>query len=103
MAKKRTRWIAAGSILLVALLVASPATAQMVCAERDKFLKRLGNGYAEAPVAMGLTSDGTVLEVLTSTKGTWTIIITKPSGQSCIVASGEAWEQIEPRLAGSGT
>ena len=84
---------------VVAGTLASPATAQMVCSERDKFLKHLGEGYSEAPVAMGLASNGTVLEVLASTKGTWTIILTKPNGLSCVVASGEAWEKIEQHLA----
>ena len=37
---------------VVAGALASPATAQMVCSERDKFLKHLGDGYSEAPIAM---------------------------------------------------
>ena len=89
-------------IMLASVLagtLASSAAAQMVCSERDKFLKHLGDGYAEAPIAMGLASNGTVLEVLASTKGTWTIILTKPNGLSCVVASGEAWEAIERQLA----
>ncbi len=87
-------------ILAVALaLISAPATAQMVCSDRDKFLELLGDQHAEAPVAMGLASNGTVLEVLASTKRTWTIILTKPNGLSCVVAAGEAWEWIEQQLA----
>ena len=84
---------------VIAGSLASPAAAQMVCSDRDKFLKHLGDGYSESPVAMGLASNGTVLEVLASTNGTWTISLTKPNGLSCVVASGEAWEQIEQHLA----
>ena len=86
---------AAAGLLLVSQ---SPAQAQMLCGERNNFLKHLGQNYKEAPTAMGLTSTGKVIEVLTSEKGTWTIIITDPDGKSCLVAAGEAWEAIE-RLA----
>lgn len=83
---------------LAAMMVASTATAQTMCSKRSKFLDSLAQGYAESPVAMGLVSNGSVLEVLTSEKGTWTIIVTLPNGMSCVVASGEAWEEVE-RLA----
>ena len=91
------RRIVLASIIMGALI--SPAMAQIVCSKRDTFLKRLGDGHSESPVAMGLASNGNILEVLASTEGTWTIIITKPNGMSCAVASGEAWEQIENHLA----
>jgi hypothetical protein len=46
-----------------------------------------------------LSRNGNVLEVLKSDKaGTWTIIVTRPNGMSCVVASGEAWEEL-PKLA----
>jgi hypothetical protein len=75
-----------------------PAMAQTVCGERTKFLRHLSSGYSEAPVAMGLVSNGSILEVLASKKGSWTIIVTRPDGTSCVVAAGEAWEEM-PVLA----
>ncbi len=51
-------------------LQAEPASAQQVCGERTMLLTQLGEKYAEAPVAMGLTSAGAVIEVLTSASGT---------------------------------
>ena len=88
--------IAAVSALLVA--GQSPARAQTLCGERSNFLSHLGKNHQEAPTAMGLTSTGKIIEVLTSENGSWTIIITDPDGNSCLVAAGEAWESIE-RLA----
>ena len=80
---------AAGALLIMA----STASAQVVCKDRTTFLRHLGASYLEAPVAMGLANNGSVIEVLSSQGGgTWTIIVTKPSGLSCIVASGEAWD-----------
>ena len=83
-------------VILASILSALslPAMAQVVCSERGKFLERLASGFEETPVAMDLASNGSVLEVLASDDGTWTIIVTTPKGRSCVVASGEAWEDV---------
>lgn len=62
------------------------------CANRADFLNHLSANYKEAPVAMGLTANGGVLEVVASKDGSWTIIVTMPNGLSCGVASGMSWE-----------
>jgi len=78
------------------LIQPSYAEAQVVCSERGKFLERLANRYHEAPVAMGLASNGSIVEVIASESGeTWTIIVTPPKGKSCVVASGTFWERME--------
>jgi hypothetical protein len=42
---------------------------------------------------MALTSAGTLLEVLTADDGaTWTIIVSRPDGLSCVVAAGQNWQ-----------
>ena len=66
------------------------------CAERAEFLAYFDDKFAEAPVSMGLMTDGRVIEVLASEKGSWTIIVTKASGESCGLASGEAWMKSPP-------
>ncbi len=81
-------------------LHAVPAGAQTVCGARALVLTHLHNTYTEHPVAIGLTSSGTVLEVLTSTSGTWTFLVTNPSGRTCIVAKGEGWEMLPVIPAG---
>ncbi len=88
------------SIMLAAVATALvlPAMAQTVCGEREKFIDGLSSTYKEAPAAIGLASNGNVLEVLTSNGGTWTILVTRPGGMSCVVASGEGWEDV-PKLA----
>ena len=74
------------------------ASAQSLCGERQNFISHLGKSHSEATTAMGLTSSGKIIEVLTSEKGTWTIIVTNPDGKSCLIAAGEDWEAVE-RLA----
>ena len=80
-------------------LWASPVQAQQQqqqqqppCADRSEFLNHLSSNYREAPVAMGLTANGGLLEVVASKDGSWTIIVTMPNGMSCGVASGMSWE-----------
>ena len=74
--------------------LALPAAAQTVCGEREKFIDGLSSSYAESPVAAGLASNGNVVEVLASEHGSWTIIVTRPNGMSCVIASGEAWQDV---------
>ncbi len=82
-------------------MLTSPALAQQQCTERDKVLKRLASKYQEVPVAMGISTAGGLVEVLTSEKtGTWTIIVTNPQGISCLVASGEGWRGMEAKQQG---
>ena len=89
-------------VVAVLLFVASAAHGQIMCAERSTVLTHFGAKYKEGPVAMGLASNGAVLEVLTSVKGSWTIIVTGPTGKTCIVASGEAWQIMDRVLIAKG-
>ncbi len=92
---------------LAAFLLPSVALAQVppgaVCGERSKFLTHLGHNFKEVPTAMGVTASGRVLEVLTSESGTWTIIMTHPSGFTCMVTAGQAWQNLERVAAGPAT
>ncbi len=80
------------------LILSPPVEAQQVqnvCTNRSEVLGHLATKYSEAPVAMGLTNNGGVIEVLTSGEGSsWTIIITMPNGVSCMLAAGESWESL---------
>ena len=49
---------------------------------------------------MGLASNGAVIELYTADTGTWTMLITKPGGVTCVMGSGEGWEAVlEPKKA----
>jgi hypothetical protein len=80
-------------VLAAVALPISAANAGSPCNPRKDVLSQLSNKYKESPVAIGLSSNGNLVEVLTSTDGmTWTIIQTSPAGVSCMVASGESWQ-----------
>lgn len=85
----------ATGLLFSAVAQAQQAPAGTVCGERSKFLAHLDKNHKEAPTAMGVTASGRVLEVLTSSDGTWTIIMTHPNGMTCMVTAGQAWEDVE--------
>ncbi len=94
------RWIAAIFGAAFIALHATPVSAQTVCGERAKFIEMLGMKYLEQPVSMGLTSTGAVIEVLTSPKGSWSILLTDPTGSTCMVAAGDTWEAVPRPVAG---
>lgn len=84
--------------LAVAALAAFPALARETptCVKRSDLLDHLAANFDESPVGMGLTTSGKVLEIVVSAGGSWTIIVTTPSGISCGIASGESWEDMSP-------
>lgn len=82
----------------IAATLSPSAEAARVCGDREKILKRLEQRHEETPRALGLSSDGGVLEVLVSPSGGWTILVTYPKRPTCVVAVGEAWQPLQ--LAG---
>ena len=90
---------------LIALLAfaAVPAYAQQQqCGPRDAGLAHLEQKYGETRIGAGLDQRGMVVEVLTNpVTGSWTIIMSGPDGQACIVAAGESWEIYAPRPTGT--
>ena len=88
------------TLIIVALLMGlipspSVAQAQMACEARDKITSTLKKDYAEMPVSAGLDNSGRMIEVFASNNGSWTILITLPSGVSCLLATGESWMRRE--------
>jgi hypothetical protein len=85
---------AAALIAMSALPAAAAGSAP--CAPRPDILKQLSKQYNEAPVALGLANNGALIELLTSDDGkTWTILVSRPNGPSCLVAAGQGWEDWE--------
>ena len=90
-----------GALLIGWSAFSSPAQAQTMCGERRAVVENLDQTYSEAPVSIGLASNGAVIEVLASPSGSFTIILTQPNGLSCVMAAGENWENLPKRLPGT--
>ena len=71
------------------------AHGQAACTEREQVTTHLAKKYSEAPVAIGMVSNGNILEVFSSEHGeTWTVTMTTPQGLTCLIAGGDTWETI---------
>ena len=106
MEKKYIRFLIFITALVVGLVIGMlvhPAHAQPFCAERSTVLAGLEKKYQEEPIHMGLASNGYVMEVLVSPSRSFTIIMTRPNGLSCVMAAGEAWENVPLKDKGQGT
>jgi len=65
------------------------------CDQRQRVIGHLAAKYQEAPVAIGVTNSGGLVEVLSTGDGqTWTIIVSNPDGTACLLAAGEGWRAI---------
>lgn len=94
------RSIVLATAAALALAVGAPAQAEpMACDERAKVLDHLETKYSEKPVALGMATNGSLVEILSAGDGsTWTIVITNPNGTTCLMAAGEHWENL-PQVA----
>ena len=93
------------STLFAALILGTAAdrgaaAAAPACGERARLLEHLDQRFAEKRQAIGLSADGGVLEILASSNGSWTILITYPNRPTCVLATGQAFENIALIMAG---
>ena len=80
-----------------------PGLAQVMCAERNEIVKGLENKFSESPSSLGLVDNGNIVEVFVSDeKQTFTIILTRPNGQSCLITAGTHWEKVIKEISGAG-
>jgi len=84
------------AVLAVAAF-ATPALASENCALRPVVLEHLASKYSESIRSIGLMENGAVLEMFASTtSGTWTLLVTRPDGVTCLIASGVSFEGFLP-------
>jgi hypothetical protein len=87
-------------IVAFAALFAMPAAAQQ-CAMRETVLDQLASRYGESRVGAGLAANGGIIEIFANPdNGSWTATISGPDGQTCLLASGQAWETFSPAPVG---
>lgn len=91
------------TLALAAMAPAAQAQTMTNCAPRDRVVERLAGTYGETRRAMGLGANNAVVEVFASDEsGSWTITVTLPSGLTCLVASGQAYESMADALTPPG-
>ena len=85
-------------LLTLALFAGSSSivAAQMLCVERVDMLNSLASEYGEELIEVKMMERYGLLEVLKSqTNGTWTLLLTKPGGISCVLATGKGLDTDE--------
>jgi hypothetical protein len=97
----RTSLPAIGLALTAALtttdVAAEPPTEapQATCKPWKEVAHYLGEHYSEHPVAVGLQSDGSLLQVYAAQNAsTWTLVSMRPDGMACLISAGKAWEKL---------
>jgi len=81
------------------VLPVAEASAQQMCGKRTDVVQSLSAEYKESTTGVGLVNNGMVIEVLTSKTGSWTILMTRTNGVSCVVATGNSWESVDLQIA----
>lgn len=91
----------AGAIVLA--MTTDVAAQNRNCGPREAVVTRLAEGYGETRQSMGLGSNNAVIEVFASDEtGSWTITVTQANGLTCLVASGQGFEELAEALPAKG-
>lgn len=92
------------SLAVLLAVLATPAAGQTVCGSRAEILAQLETKYNERPVAIGLTREGMIAEIIAAADGTtWTMVVSRPDGLACLISAGEGWRVLTPPEKGNGT
>lgn len=90
------------ALIFGTLALAPPVQARPICAERGVIVEKLENGFHESYQGAGLQSATSLVEIWSSDEtGSWTMLLSKADGTSCVIASGMNWQfDQKPELAG---
>jgi hypothetical protein len=95
--------LTAAAALYIASTTKAAAQTQRNCGPRELVVERLASGYGETRQSVGIGSNNAMVEVFASDEtGSWTIVVTTPTGVSCLVASGQSFEEVAEALPAKG-
>lgn len=90
--KRSALVITAASLLGGAVVAPNTATAMARCGERDQVVASLTDRHAERHIASGFQSEAGLMEIWASdSDNSWTILLTRPDGVTCVMAHGTHW------------
>ena len=91
--------LAAAAMILVADAAAAQSSSARKCGQRDRVVQSLAAKYGESRQSIGLGAKNQVVETWASDEtGTWTITVTHPNGMTCLMASGQAFENVSEKM-----
>jgi len=72
------------------------------CGKRATIVGKLAKTWGERQTGFGLEkSEMGVLELFTSSQGSWTVLVSTPNGTSCVLGTGKHWTDVEPPIPGT--
>ncbi len=80
------------SVFCIGQVQAAPSP----CASHASVVKMLEGKYKENLAGFGLAGQAALVEVYVSANGSFTVLATNAKGHSCILATGQSWEKMEP-------
>jgi hypothetical protein len=89
----------------VVIALAAPVEAQVMrigCGRSDAIDGALRHRFGESPVARGVTDGASpsIMVVYVGPDGSWTLVLVRANGESCIVASGQDWHLVPSGIDG---
>ncbi len=82
----------AATTLATPLFAEEPSPRGLPCADHDHVAGQLRETFGERMIGNGLAESGVLFELYVGQTGTWTLLATTPTGKSCLIGAGEAWE-----------
>ena len=86
--------------LAAALLIQAQ---QVFCGPTGPLERTIENEHGESLVSAGIVPGGKLFLLANPLSGTFTIILRRPGGVSCILMSGAGFTTVEPTKPGTGT
>jgi hypothetical protein len=87
-----------GAVILVTQAQATPQ-----CGPRDLVVAQLAARFGETRRAIGIAANSMVMETYASEESqSWTITVTSPEGETCLIASGQGFEAVADPLPVQG-
>ena len=82
-------------MFLALLWFSQPSHAEgLPCGNRAAIIKALSAKYKESPKFLAIAGQKNLVEIFISKTGTFTILLTPPAGQTCIIMAGDSWDQL---------
>lgn len=86
---------------VAAALAPAAADAQaMLCASREEFASGLFKKFREVPRVQAVTRDGSAFEIFVGPEGSWTVVVTRPNGVSCLTNAGDGFSVLAAPVKG---
>lgn len=84
---------AVSALTMAQVAHAQDGAQQAICGTRADVVEKLSGKFGELQQGAGLVNKNRILELWRSEKtGSWTILMTRADGKTCILAAGNHWK-----------